>query len=86
MSNSKLTKKQKKELQRLADEIMNLSVEVVEDYKLTPSEISGSTVQINENSPFLDKEFKGEGWKKVIRGSVEEAISMIKSKNKDASE
>ena len=85
MSN-KLTKKQKEELQKLADEIMNLSAEVVEDYKLTPSEISGSVVEINENSPFLDKEFKGEGWKKVIRGSVEEAISMIKSKDKDASE
>ena len=86
MSNSKLTKKQKEELQRLANEIMNLSAEVVEDYKLTPSEISGSTVQVNENSPFLDEEFKGEGWKKVIRGSVEEAISMIKNKDKDASE
>ena len=82
----KLTKKQKEELQKLADEIMNLSAEVVEDYKLTPSEISGSTVQVNENSPFLDGEFKGEGWKKVIRGSVEEAISMIKNKDKDASE
>ena len=85
MSN-KLTKKQKEELQKLADEIMNLSAEVVEDYKLTPSEISGSVVEINENSPFLDKEFKGEGWKKVIRGSVEEAISMIKSKDKEDSE
>ena len=85
MSN-KLTKKQKEELQKLADEIMNLSAEVVEDYKLTPSEISGSTVQVNENSPFLDEEFKGEGWKKVIRGSVEEAISMIKNKDTDASE
>ena len=85
MSN-KLTKKQKEELQKLADEIMNLSAEVVEDYKLTPSEISGSVVEINENSPFLDKEFKGEGWKKVIRGSVEEAISMIKNKDKNASE
>ena len=85
MSNSKLTKKQKEELQRLANEIMNLSAEVVEDYKLTPSEMSGSTVQVNENSPFLDEEFKGEGWKKVIRGSVEEAISMIKNKDKDAS-
>ena len=84
MSN-KLTKKQKEELQKLADEIMNLSAEVVEDYKLTPSEMSGSTVQINENSPFLDKEFKGEGWKKVTRGSVEEAISMIKNKDKNDS-
>jgi len=86
MSNLKLTKKQKEELQRLADEIMNLSTEVVKDYELTPSEISGSTVQINENSPFLDGEFKGDGWKKVIRGSVEEAISMIKNKDKDAAE
>ena len=86
MSNPKLTKKQKEELQRLADEIMNLSTEVVKDYELTPSEISGSTVQINENSPFLDGEFKGGGWKKVIRGSVEEAISMIKNKDKDATE
>ena len=81
-----LTKKQKEELQKLAEEIMNLSAEVVEDYKLIPSEISGSIVQVNENSPFLDEEFKGEGWKKVIRGSVEEAISMIKNKDKDASE
>ena len=79
----KLTKKQKEELQKLADEIMNLSAEVVEDYELNPSQISGSTVQINENSPFLDGEFKGEGWKKVIRGSVEEAISMIKNKDED---
>ena len=86
MSNPKLTKKQKEELQRLADEIMNLSTEVVKDYELIPSEISGSTVQINENSPFLDGEFKRDGWKKVIRGSVEEAISMIKNKDKDATE
>ena len=86
MSNPKLTKKQKEELQRLADEIMNLSTEVVKDYELAPSEISGSTVQINENSPFLDGEFKGDGWKKVIRGSVEEAISMIKNKDKDATQ
>ena len=85
MSN-KLTKKQKEELQKLVDEIMNLSSEVIKDYELTPSEISGSTIQINENSPFLDEEFKGDGWKKVIRGSVEEAISMIKNKDTDASE
>ena len=81
--NDELTKKQKKELQRLTDELMNLSTEVVEDYKLNPSEISGSIIEINENSPFLDKEFKESGWKKVIRGSVEEAISMIKNKDKD---
>ena len=85
MSN-RLTKKQKEELQKLTDELMNLSTEVVEDYKLNPSEISGSVVEINENSPFLDEEFKGDGWKKVIRGSVEEAISIIKNKDKNDTE
>ena len=80
-----LTKKQKEELQRLTDELMNLSTEVVEDYELNPSETSGSVIEINENSPFLDEEFRGDGWKKVIRGSVEEAISMIKNKDKNDS-
>jgi hypothetical protein len=84
MSN-KLTKKQKEELQKLTEELMNLSTEVVEDYELNPSEISGSVVEINENSPFLDNEFKGDGWKKVIRGSVKDAISMIKNKDKNDS-
>ena len=81
MGKDVLTKKQKEELKKLVDEIINLSTEVVEDYELNPSDISGSLVEINENSPFLDEEFKGDGWKKVIRGSVEEAISMIKNKN-----
>ena len=85
MSN-KLTKKQKDELQKLTEELMNLSTEVVEDYELNPSEISGSVVEINENSPFLDEEFKGDGWKKVIRGSVEEAVAMIKNKDKNDTE
>ena len=82
MSN-RLTKKQKEELQKLTEELMNLSTEVVEDYELNPSEISGSTIEINQNSPFLDKEFEGNKWKKVIRGSVKEAISMIKNKDKN---
>ena len=67
----KLTKKQKKELQILTDEILNLSTEVTEDYEINPSEISGSVVQINENSPFLEANafgivFDGNKWKKVI--------------------
>ena len=65
MSN-KLTKKQKEELQKLTEELMNLSTEVVEDYELNPSEISGSVVEINENSPFLYEWLKGEKWKKVL--------------------
>jgi len=52
MSN-KLTKKQKEELQKLIDEIMNLSTEVVEDYKQNPSENSGSITHVHESSPYL---------------------------------
>ena len=62
-----LTKKQKEELQRLTDELMNLSTEVVEDYEDNPSEISGSVVEIHEGSPFLDERFEGKGWKRVLK-------------------
>ena len=50
---SELTEKQKEEFQRLINEIMKLSSEVVEDYKKNPSELSGSIIQIHEDSPFL---------------------------------
>jgi len=80
----KLTKKQKEELQRLTDEIMNLSTEVVEDYEEIPSELSGSVVQINENSPFLDIVFDGNKWKKVIK-NIPEVPENIEE-DKDASE
>ena len=54
---NELTKKQKRELQKLTNELMGLSVEVVEDYKLNPSQISGSVViEVHENSPLLTKE------------------------------
>ena len=80
----KLTKKQNKELQKLIDEIMNLSTEVVEDYEEIPSELSGSVVQINENSPFLDVVFDGNKWKKVIK-NIPEVPENIEE-DKDASE
>ena len=80
----KLIKKQKEELQRLTDEIMNLSTEVVEDYEEIPSELSGSVVQINENSPFLDIVFDGNKWKKVIK-NIPEVPENIEE-DKDASE
>ena len=41
------------ELQSLIDEIINLSIDVVDDYNKNPSEISGSVVRIHENSEFL---------------------------------
>ena len=83
---NEISKEEKEELQKLTDEITEEAKNVVEDYVKNPSEISGSVVEINENSPFLDEEFKGDGWKKVIRGSVEEAVAMIKNKDKNDTE
>ena len=48
-----LTKKQKEELQKLADELCDMSIRVIEDYKLNPSEISGSVIRIHYDSEFL---------------------------------
>jgi len=62
-----LTKKQKEELQRLTDEISELAIEVIDDYESNLSEISGSTVEIHEDSPFLDERFEGNKWKRVLR-------------------
>ena len=59
MKSSKLSKKQKKELQKLADEILEHAKSVVEDYANNPSEmsgsLSGSLIQIHQDSPLLDK-------------------------------
>ena len=50
---SLLTDKQKEELQKLADEVLKESELVIKDYESTPSEMSGSIIEIHEDSPFL---------------------------------
>ena len=63
----------KKELERLKKEILDEAKKVVEDYVDNPSEISGSTINIHQNSPFLDSlddeepQFSGSRWTKVIK-------------------
>jgi hypothetical protein len=70
---SLLTDKQKEELQKLADEVLKEAKLVKEDYENNPSDISGSMVNIHENSPFLDADdnaepvFSGSRWTKVIK-------------------
>ena len=62
-----------KELERLKKEILEEAKKVVENYVDNPSDISGSVVNIHENSPFLDEDDKGEPafsgsrWKKIIK-------------------
>ena len=59
--------KHKKELERLAKEMSEEAKKVREDYKKNPSEMSGSVVQIHEDSPFLDELLKGDSWKTIIK-------------------
>ena len=53
---SLLTKKQKKELQELTNEVLKESKLVVKDYEKNPSELSGSMIQIHQNSSYLTEE------------------------------
>jgi len=63
----------KKQLEQLKKEILDEAKKVVENYVDNPSDISGSTVNIHENSPFLDEDEKGEPafsgsrWKHIIK-------------------
>ncbi len=72
----KLTKKQKEELEKLQNEILDEAKKVVEDYVDNPSENSGSSVNIHQNSPYLDSDengeplFSGSRWTKVIRSKI----------------
>ena len=62
-----------KELEELKKEIMEEAKKVVDNYVESPSDISGSTINIHENSPFLDSDdndepaFSGSRWTKIIK-------------------
>ncbi len=69
-----LTKKQKEELENLKNEILDEAKKVVNDYVDNPSDISGSTINIHHNSPYLDTEldsdkplYSGSRWAKVLK-------------------
>ena len=70
----KLTKEQKELLKQLQKEIVDEAKKVVNDYVDNPSENSGSSVNIHQNSPFLDTEkdsdeplYSGSRWTKVLK-------------------
>ena len=62
-----------KELERLKKEILEEAKKVVKDFVNNPTDISGSVVNIHQNSPFLDEDsngepaFSGSRWKHVIK-------------------
>ena len=51
---NELTKQEKEELEKLKNEIIDEAKKVVENYVDNPTDISGSVVNIHQNSPFLD--------------------------------
>lgn len=57
MSGSKLTEEELAFLKELSDEIVDISRELVMDYKNNPSDLSGSLIQIHQNSPFLKEDW-----------------------------
>ena len=73
MMEDDLTKEQREELEKLQKEIIDEAKKVVDDYVDNPSDISGSVVNIHQNSPFLDEDedgepaFSGSRWTKVIK-------------------
>ncbi len=84
-------KLEKEELERLKKEILEEARKVKEDYKKNPSEMSGSVVSVHENSPYLDTKkdddnplYSGSRWKKVLKGSVGDALKFVSEKNKKA--
>jgi hypothetical protein len=83
MSKKLLTKKQKEELQKLTDELLNDAKSVVEDYEENPSEMSGSVIAIHENSPFMEEMYRGDRWKHVVHGDVKEGIEAAIKAKKD---
>ena len=66
----------RKELERLKKEILEEAKKVVNDYVDNPSDVSGSVVNIHQNSPYLDTDeddeplFSGSRWTKVIKSRV----------------
>ena len=63
----------RKELEKLKKEIMEEAKKVVDNYVENPSDISGSVVNIHQNSPFLDENeggepaFSGSRWRHVLK-------------------
>ena len=65
----KFTKKQERRIEKLVAEIEKIASKVVEEYNENPSEISGSVVQVHENSPYV--------------ASREERLKTMEGLNKD---
>ena len=84
-----LDKTARDSLNNMVDEMLQLATNITEEYKSADlagelTELSGSVVEISENSPFLNELFEGDSWKKVI--SMGTAFNKMSGSKDDASE
>ena len=59
-----------KELGIFLEELNELAKDVVEDFKENPTDISGSTIQIHEDSPYLNENLPDKGWNRLIKTKI----------------
>lgn len=71
-----------KELGPIVAEITQLAKSVTKDFKDNPTDISGSTIQIHEDSPYMDASIPNEGWKRVLNTLPIEYIKKNSKKQK----
>ena len=73
-----ITDEQQKELQKLAEEMINIAANVIDEYEGEDEDVDFSSLaslsgsaqmitQIHEDSPYLSELFKGDSWKKIIK-------------------
>ena len=59
----------KKELDPIMAEIAELAKSIAKDFKENPTDISGRTIQIHEDSPYVDEKYPDKGWNRVIKNT-----------------
>ena len=70
-----LSKKQKKELEELQNQMIDEAKKVREDFKKTPSDENVTDINIDFDSPYLDEQFKDSQWKKVVKPQYVETFN-----------
>ena len=65
------TEEVKKELDPIIAEITKLAKSIAEDFKKNPTDISGSTIHIHEDSPYMNEKLPDKGWNRLIKGPIE---------------
>ena len=65
--NKKDQERIQKELDPFISEITEIAKEIAKDFKKNTTNVSSSTMLVNEDSPYLDEEYKGNEWKRVIK-------------------